>query len=53
MNMQVKKEGEDFKFYFNGTEIDSAQVIGAAFTIRQMTPVTNLPLILGLHQETR
>jgi len=29
MSMQVKKEGEDFKFNFNGTEIDAAQVTGA------------------------
>jgi hypothetical protein len=48
MSMQVKKEGEDFKFNFNGTEIDAAQVTGATFIIRTMTPVTNLPLILGL-----
>jgi len=51
MSMQVKKEGEDFKFDFNGTEIDSAQVTGATFTIRTMTPVTNLPQILGLNIE--
>jgi len=51
MNMQVKKDGQDFKFDFNGTEIDAAQVTGASFTIRTMTPVTNLPLILGLNQE--
>ena len=51
MSMQVKKEGEDFKFNFNGTEIDAAQVTGATFTIRTMTPVTNLPLILGLNFE--
>jgi len=51
MRMQVKNGGEEFKFNFNGTEIDAAQVAGAAFTIRTMTPVTNLPLILGLTQE--
>ena len=49
MSMQVKKEGEDFKFDFNGTEMDAAQVTGATFTIRSMTPVTNLPLSLGLN----
>jgi len=49
MSMQVKKEGQDFKFNFNGTEIDAAQVTGATFTIRTMTPVTNLPQILGLN----
>jgi hypothetical protein len=48
MNMGVKKEGQDFKFNFNGTEIDAAQVTGATFTIRTMTPVTNLPQILGV-----
>ena len=48
MTMQVKKEGNDFKFDFNGTQIDAAQVTGATFTIRTVTPVTNLPLILGL-----
>ena len=48
MSMKVKKQGEDFKFNFNGTEIDAAQVTGATFTIRTMTPVTDLPLILGL-----
>ena len=51
MSMRVKKEGEDFKFDFNGTEIDAAQVIGATFTIRTMKPVTNLPQILGLNLE--
>jgi len=48
MSMQVKKEGQDFKFYFNGSEIDAAQVTGATFSIRSMTPVTNLLLALGL-----
>ena len=51
MSMQVKKEGENFKFNLNGMEIDAAQVTGATFTIRTMTPVTNLPMILGLNQE--
>ena len=49
MSMQIKKQGEDFKFYFNGTQIDAAQVTGATFTIRTMTPVVNLPLELGLN----
>jgi hypothetical protein len=31
--------------------IDPAQVTGATFTIRTMTPVTNLPQILGLNLE--
>jgi len=48
MSLQVKKQGEDFKFDFNGTELDAAQVTGVTFTIRTMTPVTDLPLILGL-----
>ena len=48
MSMQVKKEGQNFKFNFNGAEIDTAQVTGAIFTIRTMTPVTDLPQILGL-----
>ncbi len=48
MSMQVKKEGEDFKFNFNGQTIDAAQITGAQFFIRTMTPVTNLPLILGI-----
>jgi ElaB/YqjD/DUF883 family membrane-anchored ribosome-binding protein len=51
MSMQVKKDGQDFKFNFNGTEIDAAQVTGATFTIRTMTPVTNLPQILGFNLE--
>jgi len=49
--IQVKKEGENFKFDFDGTEIDAAQVTGATFTIRTMTPVTNLPEELGLNIE--
>jgi hypothetical protein len=32
--------------------IDPAQVTGATFTIRTMTPVTDLPQILGLASET-
>ena len=51
MSMKVKKNGQDFKFDFNGTEIDAAQVTGATFTIRTMTPVTNLLQILGLNLE--
>ncbi len=51
MNIQVKNQGEGFKFNFNGQIIDAAQVIGATFTIRTMTPVTDLPLILGLKKE--
>ena len=50
MSMQVKKQGEDFKFDFNGTQIDAAEVTGATFTIRQMTPVVNLSQILGISQ---
>jgi len=48
--MQVKGEGQDFKFNFNGIEMDAAQISGAIFTIRTMTPVTNLPEILGLNK---
>jgi len=48
MSMLVKKSGQDFKFDFNGTEIDAAQVTGATFTIRTMTPVINLSMELGL-----
>jgi len=51
LSMQVKKDGQDFKFNFNGTEIDAAQVTGATFTIRTMTPVVNLPQVLGLNLE--
>jgi len=51
MFMQVKKQGSDFKFEFNGQIFDAAQITGATFTIRQMTPVINLPLILGLKKE--
>ena len=50
MSMQVKKNGRDFKFDFNGTEINAAQVTGVTFTINQMTPVTNLFEVLGLNQ---
>ena len=49
MSMRVKKEGEDFKFDFNGTKINASQITGATFTIRTMTPVTNLPELLGLN----
>ena len=48
MSMQVKNEGEDFKFNFNGIQIDTAQVTGARFSIQTITPVTDLPKILGL-----
>jgi len=48
MSMKVKKEGEDFKFEFNGQTFDAAQVSGATFTIRAMTPVADLPQLLGL-----
>jgi hypothetical protein len=51
MSMWVKKDGQDFKFDFNGIEIDAAQVTGVTFTIRQMTPVTNLPKLLGIYQK--
>ena len=48
MSVQVKKDGQDFKFEFNDTEIDAAQVTGVTFTIRTMMPVANLPRALGL-----
>ena len=51
INMQVKNGSQDFKFDFNGNEIDAASIIGATFTIRNMTSVTNLPLLLGLNME--
>ena len=47
MSMQVKQGTQDFKFNFNGTEIDAVQVIGATFTIRTLTPVTDLAAVLG------
>lgn len=50
MSMQIKKEGEYFKFDFNGTEINATQVTGAIFTIRTMMPVKNVFLVLGLNQ---
>ena len=60
MSTRVRKEGEDFKFNFNGPEIDAAQAVtsqwlvtGAVFTIRHMTPVTDLPRILGLNPARR
>jgi len=53
MSMQVNNGPQDFKFDFNGTEIDAAQITGATFTIRNMTPVTNLPLILGLEKPAK
>jgi hypothetical protein len=49
MAIETRTEGEDFKFNLNGVDIDVAQVTGANFTILQMTPVTDLPLILGIH----
>jgi len=40
--------GGDFKFDFNGTEIDAAQISGATFTIKNMESVKDLPAVLGL-----
>jgi len=50
MSMRIQKEGEDFKFNFNGQNIDVAQVAGARFTILSLSPITNLPQILGLNK---
>jgi len=50
MSLQVKHQGEDFKFdYYHGIEINAAQVTGIDFTIRHMEPVKNLPQVLGLN----
>jgi hypothetical protein len=49
MVMDIRKGAEDFKFDFNGLELDSRQIAGVQFNIRQITPVTNLPLILGIN----
>ena len=49
MTMQLKKDGQDFKFDFNDIKIDAAQVTGATFTIFTMTPVTNLSKTLELN----
>jgi len=51
MSMQVKGQEEDFKFQWNGQTFDSAQITGATFTIRSITPVIDLSLILGLNGE--
>jgi len=48
MSMQVKKDGQEFKFDFNGTKIDAAQVAGVIFSIESIEPVKDLPAILGL-----
>ncbi len=51
MSLQIKN-GDSHQFLAkwpeNEMEIDAAQVTGATFTIRQMTPVTNLPQVLGV-----
>ena len=51
MSLQVKEDGMDFKFSFNGILIDAAQLTGMGFTIRQMTPVRDLPRILGFEDK--
>ncbi len=48
MALETKKEGQDFHFNFNGHDIDAAQIVGAEFEIERLSPVTNLPFILGL-----
>jgi hypothetical protein len=48
MSMRIKKNGEDFKFDFNGAVIDAVQVTGVTFIIRNITPVINLPVVMGL-----
>ena len=47
MTMDVKKEDGEFRFDFDPKGIDLNNIEGAEFIIRQMTPVTDLPLILG------
>ena len=42
------KGSDDFKFEFNGQNFDTAQITGMSFTIRSITPVKNLPEILGV-----
>ena len=49
MSMQVKKGGNDFKFNFNGIDMNTAQVTGISFAIRTINPVVNLPHLLGLN----
>jgi len=59
MSMEIKnsdtgKEGiasQETLAMTSDFSIDPAQVTGATFTIRQMTPVTNLPQILGLNSD--
>jgi hypothetical protein len=48
MSMQVQKQGEDFKFDFNGVQMDASQVAGINFTILDIASVSNLPSKLGL-----
>jgi hypothetical protein len=48
MTVETKKEGGDFKFEWNGQTFNAAQVTGVTFTIRAMTPVVDLPGVLGL-----
>jgi len=49
MSLQVKHQGENFRFDYHGIEINAAQVVGIDFTIRHIEPVKNLPQILGLN----
>jgi CheY-like chemotaxis protein len=48
MSLQVRNEGEDFKFDLNGADSDTGQVMGATFNILQMTPVVDLLQTLDL-----
>lgn len=48
MHVEVKQQGDSFKFDYNGKVIDAAQIVGAKFTISSMTPVTNISDILGV-----
>jgi len=48
MGLDVQKEGKGFQFKGNWQDIDVQNITGAEFVIRQMAPVTDLPLIFGI-----
>ena len=45
MSIQVKKDGQEFKFNFNDLKIDVAQVTGATFTIQSINIESKLEKI--------
>ena len=50
LNLEIQNKGKDFQFNVDPKAIENMHIDGAEFFIINTTPMTNLPLFLGLEE---